>query len=324
MLYVKKQRNLESLDIITSALNEEANILNLYDRLFEALVTFRQLRWNLHIVDNGSTDQTWSIIQKLAQEKGNVTGYKMSRTFLFDSAITTGLDHATADAVVIMCSDLQDPPELLPEMIRKFENGEDHVCVRIISRKGASFRLRFLTMLFYALAEKLTQGVISKNVSDFRFASKKCYEAARSLRESKRFIRGQFGWVGFSPTYLAIERPLREAGVSKFQLLPKWSAIWLALSAIFSHSLVPLFAVAAIGFFSSLLSLVCTIIFSLLWLFSGVPFAGFGTIVGVLSLGFSVLFLSIGTVALYLASVYEEVKNRPLYVIAEKCGKIET
>lgn len=313
-----KKRNLNSLDILTSALNEDENIVELYKRLRVALLPYPKLKWKLHVVDNGSSDKTWLSIVELSTQDNRVIGYRMSRTFLFDAAITAVLDHATADAVVIMCSDLQDPPELIPNMIDFFESGAEHVCVRITSRKSSPVAIRILTRLFYRLANSLTQGGIPENVSDFRLASRKCYEAARKLRESNRFIRGQFAWVGFNPQYLDIDRPPRRAGISKFLQFPKWNAIWLALSAIFSHSSIPLLLIATVGLLSSLLSFLVTIAFSLLWLFFGVPFAGFGTIVGVIVFGFSILFLALGIMAIYLASIYEEVKNRPLYILAEK------
>jgi dolichol-phosphate mannosyltransferase len=242
----------------------------------------------------------------------------MSKTFLFDSAITAALDFATADAVVIMCSDLQDPPSIIPDLISGYEQGFDQVVVKIKSRKGTPFLIRVFANLFYKIAYYLTQGDIPKNVSDYRLASRACYQAARSLRESNRFIRGQFAWVGFKKIEIEIDRPRRLHGKSKFLQFPRWRAIWLALNSIFSFSSVPLAIIAAVGGLSSLFSLILTFFLAILWLFFGVPFAGYGTIVASIILGFSLVFLILGIQSMYISSIYEEVKRRPLYIINER------
>lgn len=314
-------RKLRSLDILTSALNEEQSIVPLYERLKDSLSDYSNLEWKLHFVDNGSSDSTWSKIQFLNGQDSRVVGYKMSRTFLFDSAISAALDQADSDAVVIMCSDLQDPPEVIPSLISGYEAGFDQVVVKISSRKGTPLLIRFFSALFYHLAASFTSGAIPRNVSDFRLASRKCYEAARSLREANRFIRGQFSWVGFNTQTISMNRPPREFGKSKFLQFPKWRAIWLAVHSLFSYSSVPLALIALIGAASSFLSFVATIVFVSVWLFSGVPFAGYGTIVGSIVLGFSVVFLLLGIIAIYISSIYEEVKKRPMYIISEQIGQ---
>jgi glycosyltransferase involved in cell wall biosynthesis len=311
-------RKLNSLDILTSALNENESLPILYKRICLILDAKPELDWKLYIVDNGSTDRTWESIKALSCSDKRVVGYRMSRTFPFDSAITATLDKANSDAVVIMCSDLQDPPELIPEMIARYEEGFDQVCVRIKSRKDLPFSMRILTKYFYRLARILSRGNLPENVSDFRLASRSCYEAARGLRENKRFIRGQFAWVGFRTCFLELDRPSRLAGKSKFLELPKWNVFWIALSAIFSHTAVPLTFIAATGLVLGIMSFGLAGIFAIIWLFVGVPFAGYGTIVGTILFGFSLVLFCLGIIALYIASIYEEVKHRPLYLIAEK------
>jgi dolichol-phosphate mannosyltransferase len=166
----------------------------------------------------------------------------------------------------------------------------------------------------------LSGGTLPENVSDFRLASRECYVAAKQLRESNRFIRGQFAWVGFRSFFLDLDRPSREAGKSKFLEFPKWNAVWLALSAIFSHTAIPLIFIAGIGLVMSFVSLSLSTVFAITWVFFGVPFAGFGTIVGLVLSGLSIILLSLGIIALYVASIYEEVKKRPLYLISESTG----
>lgn len=314
-------RKLKTLDILTSALDEAESLPILYERICSTLEGFSSLEWKLHVVDNGSIDETWEVLKRLASIDKRVVGYRMSRTFLFDSAITATLDGADAEAIVIMCSDLQDPPELIPKMIDKYEEGYDQVCAQIKSRKSVPFFVRILTRVFYRFANVLSRGELPENVSDFRLASKACYEAAKQLRENNRFIRGQFAWVGFRTYFLELERPNRIAGKSKFLQYPKLDSIWLGVRAVFSHSALPLISVAGLGIFSSIVSIVITAIFSISWITFGVPFAGYGTIIGIIMSGFSLVLLGIGIIALYIASIYEEVKKRPLYIISESTDK---
>lgn len=325
MLSLRGMRSLKSLDILTSGLNEAQNIPILYSRIQRALTAYPNLSWNLHIVDNASTDDTWKIIRDLSTTDKRVKGYRMSRTFGLDAALTCVLDQANADAIVIMCSDLQDPPEVIPNLIDAYLSGYEHVVVRVSNRSGVSFSIRFLTKIFYRLAAKLSNGVLPPNVSDFRLASRSCYLAARKIREQHRFIRGQFAWVGFETAYVEINRPPRQRGVSKFAKIPKLSAIFWALRSIFSHSLYPLFAIGVLGGVGSILSFILLVVMAVVWITLGVPFAGFGTVIGVITLGFSLTFLILGILSLYIASIYEEVKNRPLYLVAETThGKILT
>jgi dolichol-phosphate mannosyltransferase len=217
-----------------------------------------------------------------------------------------------------MASDLQDHPETIHSFLQEYEKGYDQVVAKIISRATVPILRRFLSSLFYALANRYTNNLIPKGVSDYRLLSRKVYTAARGLREKNRFLRGLIAWTGFNTSVIEIERPPRYAGESKFLTFKLSKAIQWASSAILSHTSRPLLSISYIGIFLSLLSLGCTIVFAIFWLVKGVPFAGFGTIVGLITLSFSFLLLSIGILGQYISLIYEEVKDRPIYVISER------
>jgi dolichol-phosphate mannosyltransferase len=242
----------------------------------------------------------------------------MSRTFTLDSAFTMGIDIATSDAVIIMASDLQDPPEVIHEFLRKYEEGYEQVVAKVVSRQHVPFIRRNLSNVFYLIANKATNNMIPRGVSDFRLLSRSAYEATQKMRERNRFLRGLIAWTGFRTAVVEIDRPDRFAGDSKFVKIPLKRVIKWAISSILSHTSAPLTLIAVMGFLLSATSIFVTLVASLIWIFSGVPFAGFGTLLGVVLVGFSLTMLAIGIIAQYIALIYEEVKGRPLYLIAER------
>jgi glycosyltransferase involved in cell wall biosynthesis len=307
-----------SLDIITSALNEEECLVELYNRISAVMGRRPNYQWRFIICDNGSIDRTWEIIDGLSKKDSRVLGIRMSRTFTLDSAFTLGLDLATADAAVIMASDLQDPPELIGDFLEKFEAGYEQVVAKIVKRNSVPFVRRHLSNLFYVIANKATNNMIPRGVSDFRLLNRRAYQAAQSLKERNRFLRGLIAWTGFKTAVIEIERPERFAGDSKFVDIKIRKVFNWAVAAILSHTSAPLVWLSIFGFTMSTISFLATIVMSGFWIFQGVPFAGYGSIVGLISLGFSLLLLAIGIIAQYLALIYEEVKGRPIYIIAER------
>ena len=307
-----------SLDIITSAFNEEECIPELIARINLVMDGEKAYDWRLLIFDNGSSDRTWELIREFAHKSERIHGFRMSRNFTLDAALTSGLDHATAEVAILMTSDLQDPPEAIPLLLRKFEEGYEQVLVKIVRRDDVPWFRRFLSRMFYKSASRLTDGMLPELVSDFRLLSRPTYRAIASMRESHRFLRGLGAWVGFRVTQIELERPPRFAGESKWLKSSLLSVISYALKSIFSHSVRPLMWVSMLGMTMSLISIATVMIMSLVWIFGSVPFAGFGTIVGLICLGFSFTMLCIGVLAQYMALIYEEVKQRPLYIVAEE------
>jgi glycosyltransferase involved in cell wall biosynthesis len=313
--------SMPSIDVVTSALNEEDCLLEFIQRTEIVLKSLSNYEYRIVIMDNGSQDSTWKIIEKACDENPRISGIKLSRTFSFDAALTCGMDHASADFLVMMASDLQDPPELIPRLIQEIEKGHDQVVVRIRSRDSVPLLRRFLSRKFYRLANWITRGLIPEDVSDFRIMNRKAYSSSRKMRESHRFLRGLNAWIGFSTGYISIDRPNRFAGKSKWLKLSLFSVISHAVTSILAHSSRPLMWISASSLslsFISFVSLPCLVIF---WLIYGVPFTGFGWVMSLAVLSFSIVMLGLGVIALFISLIYEEVKQRPLYLISEIVGK---
>lgn len=312
---------MKTIDIITSALNEEICLPEFFSRTTQVLSEIPNISWRIIICDNGSSDATWEIIKQWSTRDSRILGIQLSRNFNLDASLTCGLDHAISDFAIIMASDLQDPPELIPALIQEQEKGFDQVLVKVVKRDTVPFVYRHLSKAFYFIANRMTNGLLPRNVSDFRLISRRVYESARQLREQNRFLRGLIAWSGYNSTSIEIERPPRYGGDSKFLQFRLGRIVHWAIKAILAHTTAPLVWVTVLGLLFGLISVTATFAFSILWLFFGVPFAGFGTIVGIVTLGFSIVLLSLGIVSQYIALIYEEVKNRPLYIIKEKIDR---
>jgi len=312
-----------TLDIITSAYNEEDCLPELFQRINAVMASEAEYKYRVLVIDNGSHDKTWELITKASEADSKVIGVRMSRNFSLDSAFTCGLDYATADLAIIMTSDLQDPPEAIPLFLRKFEEGYDQVLAKIIKRDSVPLLRRILSRIFYKLASGMTSGMLPESVSDFRLVNKRTYSAIRRLRESHRFLRGLGAWVGFKTTHIEITRPPRFAGESKWLGMSFFKVVGVASKSILAYSAQPLAWVSVLGLSMSILSIFSLLLLAVLWIAFGVPFAGFGSLIGVIVLGFSITMFSIGILAQYLGLIYEEVKQRPLYLVTETSKPLE-
>lgn len=317
---MKTKSSKRNLDIITSAYNEQECIPELYRRIIKVMQSEIEYDWKLTMIDNGSSDSTWKLISDFAQRDPRVRAVRMSRNFSLDAAFTCGLDKASGDAAIIMCSDLQDPPEIIPVFLRQFESGFGQVVARINNRPNLPLIRKIASKLFYKIADRLTKNRIPQNVSDFRLMSRTCYVATRQLREQHRFMRGLSAWVGFDTAFVDIDRPPRFGGESQFLKERFTNVFQWAFQGILSHTVAPLIWISALGLIFSALSIFSLIFFLTIWFTVGFPFAGFLSIISSIALGFSVNLLFLGIISQYLALVVEEVKKRPLYVVAEEVG----
>ncbi len=308
---------ISSLDIVSSALNEDACIEEFLNRLEKVMRIIPRVAYRVIIIDNGSTDETWQKIVRKSKEKPFVTGIQMSRTFSFDAALTCGLDHANAECVVLMASDLQDPPEIIPQLLEEMKKGYDQVVVNISKRDSVPLPRRLLSRIFYRFANSMTRGLIPQNVSDFRIMNRDMYIALRSLRESHRFLRGLGAWVGFNTGVVTIERPPRFAGKSKWLSGSVWQAVNQGLQGVFAHSTRLLQWLSSISFIVSALALLSLPLLIFFWFTNGVPFAGFGWLLTLTILFFAVVMITLATISLFIALIYEEVKERPLYIVKQ-------
>ena len=305
------------ITIIVPAYNEEDCVEELARQLTAVFAVNDRYDFETLIIENGSVDRTWEILQTINARDPRFKAIRLARNFRMDGGITAGLDYATGDAVVFMTADLQDPPELITEFIKKWEEGYENIYMHVLKRRGTGPIRSFNSRAFYWLAGKLTDNRIPKNVSDYRLLDRKVYEAVRDMKERNRFVRGLVAWVGFKSIGVEAERAERFGGVSNAHSL---KVIDLAFKGIFSHSYIPLKLITMTGVVLSLTSFVSIAVFTYVWIFIGVPFAGFGTLVSVAVLAFGTLTFMLGIIAEYLGLIYEEVKGRPNFVVSEKLG----
>lgn len=305
------------VSVVIPAYNESDCVEELARRLQGVMVTESQYDFEVIIVENGSVDDTWDKLRRIHEGDGHFKVVQLARNFGMDGGLTAGLAYATGDAAVVMTADLQDPPELIPEFLRKWEEGYENVYMVVSQRTGTGPIRTFNSKAFYWLAGKLTDGRLPRNASDFRLVDRKVYETINTMEERNRFVRGLFAWVGYRSIGIEHVRPPRFGGSSKAHSL---KVLDLAFKGIFAHSYVPLRLITVSGLAVSALSLFTLVVLSLRFIFFGVPFAGYGSIVGFTLLLFGILFSMIGVVSEYVGLIYEEVKQRPNYVVRDRLG----
>jgi glycosyltransferase involved in cell wall biosynthesis len=304
----RPRREARLVSVVAPVYNEEDTLLEFHRRVCDAL---EGIHFELVLVDDGSSDATPELLAGLAADDERVRVVELSRNFGHQAALTAGLDHARGDSVAMIDSDLQDPPELIAEMLEHWRDGSDVVYAVRTSRSGET-RLKLATAnWFYRLFSKLAQIELTRNAGDFRLLDRRALDALNSLRERNRFLRGMTVWVGFTQTAVAYERDPRHAGETKYT---PGRMLRFSLDAISSFSHLPLqiatvagFTVSAIAF----LGIPVAIGFKL----AGQFVSGITTVLlAVLLLG-GIQLLTIGIIGEYLGRVYDEVKGRPLYLV---------
>ncbi len=302
------------ISIVIPAYNEEECVEELARQLINVMNKLKKYKFEVLIVENGSKDKTWLLLKKIAKTDKRFKPIRLSRNFGMDGGVTAGLELATGDACVIMTADLQDPPELIIEFAKKWEEGFENIYMIVEKRETSGFFRRINSRLFYLVADGLTGGLIPKGVSDYRLVDRKVYEAVRSMHESNRFVRGLFAWVGFKSFGVSHLRPARFGGESKARFS---TVLRLAKHGILSFSDVPLRFITWFGLGCSGLALTTMVTFAILRFTIGTPFAGFATIVTIVLFFFGLLSFMIGILAEYVAMIHSEVKGRPNFIIAE-------
>jgi len=308
---------MRTITVIIPAYNEEKCVEELAVRLTRVFSENPNYEFDVLVIENGSTDRTFDLLEELHRRDPRFKIIRLARNFGMDGGLTAGLNYAKSDAVVLMTADLQDPPELISEFITKWENGFQNIYMEVVTRSGSSWIRSQNSRLFYWIAGRLSGNRIPKNVSDFRLLDRKVYEVIREMDERNRFVRGLVAWVGFRSVGIPAERPPRFGGESNANT---FVVLDLAIKGILSHSYIPLKLISIVGFVVFLLSLVSFVLSVISWVIFGVPFAGFGTIVSLSLFVYGTLSLMLGVIAQYLGLVYEEVKGRPNFIVAETYG----
>lgn len=305
------------ISIVIPAYNETDCVDELARRLSLLFSSESNYDFECVIVENGSLDDTYDKLLKIHADDRRFKILRLARNFRMDGGLTAGLSVINGDACVLMTADLQDPPELISEFLRLWEAGNENIYGVVTQRQGTGILRRMNSRLFYHLAGWLTNGRVTKNASDFRLVDRKVYETVRGMDERNRFVRGLFSWVGFKSVGVPMVRPPRHGGISNAHT---FKVLDLALKGIFAHSYVPLKVISIAGVTVSVGAVIATLWTIVAALFFGVPFSGYGTIICTLLLGIGIVTLLLGVIAEYIALIYEEVKQRPNYVVSEMVG----
>jgi dolichol-phosphate mannosyltransferase len=305
------------ISIVIPAYNEEEVLDELKKRLQSMMDNIPRYDFEVIIVENGSFDSTYDRLLKIHAEDSRFKVVQLSRNFRCDGGITAGLQYASGDAVVIMMADLQDPPELVPQFLEKWEEGYDIVYTVVLKRNGTGLARRFFSRMFYKIIGVLTDRTIPENASDFRLIDRRVYETVNRMNERNRMLRGIITWTGFKQYAIDYERPPRFAGESKAAFVQVFK---LALDGIFSFSYIPLKLTTYLGFVISLLSFVMIVVELALFLLYGREVPGFTTLIITMLFLFGMLFMILGIIGEYIARIYDEVKQRPNYIVKKEIG----
>lgn len=302
------------LAVIVPAYNEAAGLPAFHQRLRAVLATL-DLAHRVFYVDDGSCDGTWQVILDLLAADANVDALRLSRNFGKEAAMTAGLDHCDADAVVVIDADLQDPPELIPELVAAWREGADVAYATRDARPGDSRIKRMTAAAFYRVMGRLADTAIPRDTGDFRLLSRRAVDAVRQLHERQRFMKGLFAWVGYRQVAVHYRRDARAAGRGKWSYWRLWN---LAVDAITSFSTVPLRLATWLGLATATLAFVFGAYVFVRALFWGDPVRGYPSLMVVILFLGGMQLLALGIIGEYLGRLYAESKQRPLYLVESK------
>lgn len=308
---------MKKVSIIIPCYNEASALPLLYPELKALMDSEKNYDWEILFINDGSSDNTISLIKELHEKDDRICYMDLSRNFGKENAMLAGFDHVTGDCAVILDADLQDPPSLIPQMLGYWEQGFEDVYAKRHDRGKESWLRKRFSLLFYAILQRSTRFEVLQNVGDFRLLDRKCIEALKELRETERYTKGMFCWIGFSKKEIIFNRGDRVAGKSNWNFL---SLLNLGIEGIVSFTTTPLRfstilgAIIAIGTFILMLFYICkTLIY-------GDSVQGFPTLITVILFLGGVQLLSIGILGEYVGRIFNETKCRPTYIIKEYKG----
>ena len=308
---------MKTVTILIPTYNEQAVLAPLYKRLTALANNNKKYNFEFLFINDGSTDNTLSIIKNYAKTDTRISYVNLSRNFGKEPAMLAGFDYTTGDATVIIDADLQDPPELIPKMISYWEDGYDDVYAKRRSREGESWFKKKSSSIFYKLLQKSTNVDIQVDTGDFRLLDKRAINALREIRESQRYTKGMFSWIGFKKKEITYDRDPRAAGETKWNY-PK--LVNLAIDGITSFTTAPLRIASFAGMIISLIAFFFIIVIIFKTTFFGDPVAGWSSTMAVILFLGGVQLLSIGIIGEYVGRIFNEVKNRPVYFVEEYHG----
>ncbi len=311
---------MKKISILIPCYNEEQSLPLLYPELVKLMDSEPNYEWELMFVNDGSRDNTLTVLQKLRGQDQRVNYVDLSRNFGKEAAMLAGFDHVTGDCMVIIDADLQHPPMLIHEMIKWWEQGYDDVYAKRKTRGKESWLRKRLSLQFYKILQSSSRFDVLQNVGDFRLLDRCCINALKQMRESERYTKGMYSWIGFKKKDIEFEQGDRLAGKSSWNYRQLFS---FAIDGITSFTNVPLRISTIVGFIVSLFAFLYMIYVFIKALIYGDPVQGYPTLVILILFLGGIQLLSLGIIGEYIGRIYNETKNRPDYIVREFNGKKE-
>ncbi|MBT2571249.1 glycosyltransferase [Planococcus sp. ISL-110] len=302
------------LTILIPAYNEEEVLETLLERLLLVTTQISNYEFEFLFVNDGSRDRTLEMLKEMARTHPQIAYINLSRNFGKEVAMLAGIDHVNGDAVIILDADLQDPPELIPEMISYWEQGYDDVFAKRNSRAGETWFKKWSSNSYYNILDKVSNIPIQNNTGDFRLLDRKCIEALKKIRESQRYTKGMFSWIGFNKMEILFDRDPRAAGTTKWNY-PK--LVNLAIDGITSSTVLPLRISSFLGISVSFLALLYMLYLFFRTLIFNDSIPGYPSMMSVILFLGGVQLISLGVIGEYLGKIFIETKGRPVYLIEE-------
>ena len=311
---------MKKISIIVPAYNEEESLPFLHERLNNLMENMPQYEFEMLFINDGSKDRTLELIKQYREKDSRYCYVDFSRNFGKEIAMIAGLDYATGDCVIFIDADLQDPPELIPELIGYWEEGYDDVYARRRSRDGETFLKKFTSKMYYRVLQKMTKIEIQKDTGDFRLLDRRCVNALKRLRESQRNTKSMFSWIGYKKKEVLYDREPRVAGKTKWNYM---KLIDLAIDGITSFTTSPLRLATWVAIPTFLMLLGYFIYVIVKCIVTGIFVQAFQAIILLILFFSGIQILLFGIVGEYLGRIFNETKNRPLYLVNEYNGKKE-
>lgn len=305
---------MKTITLLIPAYNEQEVLAPLLERLGKLAHDNSRYSFEFLFINDGSRDKTLEIIKSHATRDARISYINLSRNFGKEIAMIAGLDNVKSDAVVILDADLQDPPELIPKMIELWEQGYDDIYARRKSRAGETWFKKVTSELFYKLLQKSTSIPIQRDTGDFRLLDRRCVEALIQFRESQRYTKGMFSWIGYKKKEIEYDRDPRAAGETKWNY---FKLVNLAIDGITSFTTAPLRISSVLGILVSLAAFIYIIYLVVRTIAHGTDLAGYPSMMAVILFLGGIQLLSLGVIGEYIGRIFNESKQRPLYFIEE-------
>ena len=304
--------------VLIPCFNEEDNLGTLYQRLKSITCKLDNYKFQILLVNDGSKDNTLKKMKELHKKDDAVSYLSLSRNFGKENAMLAGLDYAEGDAVILMDADLQDPPELIPQMLQEWEHGFDDVYARRRNRAGETWLKKTTAFWYYRILRKFADIDIPADVGDFRLLDRQAVDALCSLREKQRYTKGLFCWIGYNKKELLFDRDPRAAGNSKMNFL---KLLGLAIDGITSFSVAPLRLASVLGMLISSVAFVYLLFVIVKTVLFGDPVAGYPSMISIILFMGGIQLVVLGIIGEYVGRIFYEAKGRPDYLVSEYNGK---